>query len=106
MGLLDLLKSGVSKLGYSVMLSGNMLKNMVQNAKLIGLSGESTNKLISNALFLNKESSQVENEILGTIVLQSKGLANNKVVLDKVLNTSSETITSVKSLSSANRLIN
>lgn len=88
----DLIQSQLkfnTQFGYSVMLSNELLKTMTQNTKLIGLSEESNNSLLANSLFLNKEGKQVEDEILGTITMQSKGLANNKVVLEKVLSTSS-----------------
>jgi hypothetical protein len=89
----DLIKSQIKfndEFGYSVNLSEEFLKSIVRNNKLIGLSQQANNELISNALYNNQEISKVENDIIGNIVLQSKGLANVKGVLEKVLHSSSE----------------
>ena len=89
----DLIKSQIEfndEFGYSVNLSEEFLKSITRNTKLIGLNQEANNQLISNALFNNEEISKVERDIIGNITLQSKGLANVKTVLDKVLHSSSE----------------
>lgn len=76
--------------GYSVELSGDMLKNIAQSTKLIGLSTESTNELINQSLTTNQDINKVEADILGQLSYQSKGLLGNKNMLEKVLHISGE----------------
>ena len=88
----DLVQAQISyneQLGYSINLSDDLLKTITRNKKLIGLTDESTKTLVDASLTSNTDASRIQKDILGTIVLQSKGLANNRVVLEKVLQTSS-----------------
>jgi hypothetical protein len=75
---------------YSVNLTKQSLKDIGQATKLIGLSGEAVNELISQNLTTNKDVKEVEANILGNIIMQSGGLQNNKVMLEKVLKVSGE----------------
>jgi hypothetical protein len=77
-----------TEFGYAVNLSGEMLKNIGQATKLIGLNSESTNELIRQSLTSSKEINQIEADILGQLSYQSKGLLGNKSMLEKVLNIS------------------
>jgi len=81
---------------YSVNLTGQMLKDIVQSTKQIGLSQEATNQSIKYGLVNNREVGDVQSEILGTIIMQSDGLLNNKVALEKVLNVSGEVRANLK----------
>lgn len=88
----DLIDAQISyneQLGYSINLSDDLLKTIARNKKLIGLTEESTKVLVENSLAQSVDASRVQKDILGTIVMQSKGLSNNKVVLEKVLQASS-----------------
>lgn len=75
-----------TEFGYAVNLSDEMLKNIGQSTKLIGLSAEATNELIRQSLTSKKEINEVEADILGNLSYQSKGLLGNKAMLEKVLN--------------------
>lgn len=79
-----------TQFGYAVNLSGEMLKNIAQATKSIGLSSEATNELIQQSLTSSRDINDIEADILGQLSYQSKGLLGNKVMLEKVLHISGE----------------
>lgn len=74
-----------TQFGYAVNLSGEMLKNISQATKSIGLSAEATNELIQQSLTSSRDINDIEADILGQLSYQSKGLLGNKTMLEKVL---------------------